>query len=110
MKPINKHEIEKLGPLSRRRPSLPQWYKTRKLNAAFEVLILALFLRLQKLKPETLVTINQNGETNLVNIEFKDLEDMFHLGSGHFGTVKKMRHKPTGLEFAVKVKNYLKFE
>lgn len=37
------------------------------------------------------------------HIEFKDLDDVDTLGKGTFGMVKKMVHKPTKLEFAVKL-------
>ena len=41
-----------------------------------------------------------------IEIRFEDLEECFFLGSGQFGTVKKMRHNPTNLTFAVKVNHF----
>lgn len=56
---------------------------------------------LQKLKNETQITI----DNQTININFNDLEVVQDglLGSGTFGTVKKMKHKHSGYLFAVKV-------
>ncbi|CAJ0609741.1 unnamed protein product [Cylicocyclus nassatus] len=42
-------------------------------------------------------------DTREYSFEFNDLEELASLGNGSFGTVKKMRHIPTGKLMAVKV-------
>lgn len=46
-----------------------------------------------------------DGDLNEFELTFDELEVGDLLGRGQFGTVKKMKHTPTGLTFAVKVRN-----
>ena len=63
------------------------------------------FKMLKKLKNETFISIfdNEINQERDINVRFTDLEECSFLGSGQFGTVKKMRIKSTNIFLAVKV-------
>ena len=88
MKHLKTHQIEPIRAVNNRQFSLPNW--------------------LERLKQETQVTIDHQ---QAITIRFNELEECQDsmLGSGMFGTVKKMKHKPSGQVFAVKVKNSFLF-
>ncbi len=49
------------------------------------------------------IKIQKDGETKEFELSFDELNVGDLLGRGQFGTVKKMKHGPTGYTFAVKV-------
>lgn len=51
------------------------------------------------------ISIQQEGEKKEFNVSFEELEVGDLLGRGQFGTVKKMKHKSSGITFAVKMIN-----
>lgn len=49
------------------------------------------------------IKIQKDGQTEEFKLSFDELNVGDLLGRGQFGTVKKMKHGPTGHTFAVKV-------
>ena len=56
-----------------------------------------------ELSRTTKIAKMQDGELKEFVISFDELDVGDLLGRGQFGTVKKMHHKPTNLDFAVQV-------
>jgi hypothetical protein len=100
------HEIDKIKIPNEKNLVLPRWF----LRLFYNILFLNFtsfffFKRLQKLKNETFISIfdNEINQERDINVRFTDLEELNFLGSGQFGTVKKMRIKSTNIFLAVKV-------
>lgn len=51
----------------------------------------------------TLAKLDMNSETQFHDLHNEDLEDMNELGQGNGGSVKRVKHKPTGTIMAKKV-------
>jgi len=58
-----------------------------------------------ELTRSTKISIQQDDELKDFEVSFDELEIGDLLGRGQFGTVKKMKHPPSGLTFAVKMIN-----